>query len=164
MNALRRRLTTTLSDLRSRLWTLRLSDLPRTRAFALRQVRIAALAVRGFRQDNCPLRASAVTFYTLLSVVPVAAMAFGIAKGFGFEKMLETQLMERFPGQETVVVQIVSFAHSMLENTKGGMIAGIGVAVLFWAVIKVLTQIEAALTRSGRWTAPARGCANSPTT
>ena len=69
-------------------------------------------------------------------------MAFGIAKGFGFQKLLEKQLLEKFSGQEEVMVQIVSFARSLLENTKGGMIAGIGVAVLLWSVIKLLGNIE----------------------
>ncbi len=130
-----------------RLWQLPLDDLPRHQAAGVRLVRIFQLAFKGFREDNCPLRASSLTFYTLLSVVPTAAMAFGIAKGFGFEKLLETQLLEHFPSQQTVVGQIVDFARAMLENTRGGMIAGIGVAVLFWSVIKVLSQIEAAFNR-----------------
>jgi len=46
------------------------------------------------------------------------------------------------PGQEEVARQVVDFAHSFLENTKGGLIAGISIAVLFWTVIKVLGNIE----------------------
>jgi len=69
-------------------------------------------------------------------------MAFGIAKGFGFEKLLEKQILNKMPGQEAVLMQIVDFANKLLENTKGGMVAGIGVAILFWTVIKVLGNIE----------------------
>ena len=69
-------------------------------------------------------------------------MAFGIAKGFGFEKVLEKQLLSKVSGQEQVLTQIFDFAKTLLENTKGGLVAGIGVVVLFWTVIKVLTNIE----------------------
>jgi membrane protein len=69
-------------------------------------------------------------------------MLFGIAKGFGFEKILETQLREKLAGQEEILARIIQFSHSLLENTKGGVIAGIGLIVLFWAVIKLLGQIE----------------------
>ena len=62
-------------------------------------------------------------------IVPVAAMAFGIAKGFGFQKMLEKQLYENFPGQDEVVGQVVVFAQSMLETTQSGVIAGIGLVL-----------------------------------
>ena len=51
-------------------------------------------------------------------MVPVVAMAFGIAKGFGFDGMLEKQILEGMQGQEEVAAQIVSFANSFLENTQ----------------------------------------------
>ncbi len=124
------------------IWRIQLKKLSRTRAVLIKQLRVVVLALRGFNEDNCQLRASALTFYSLLSIVPVAAMAFGIAKGFGFEKMLENQIMERMTGQEDVAMQVITFAQTLLENTKGGLIAGIGVAILFWTVIKVLGNIE----------------------
>ena len=124
------------------IWRIRLKDLPRKKSFFIKQLRTILLAMRGFDEDKCLLRASSLTFYTLLSVVPVVAMAFGIAKGFGFEAYLEKELYERLPGQETILLQVVDFAHKLLENTKGGMIAGIGVVLLFWAVMKLLGHIE----------------------
>jgi len=124
------------------IWRIRISSLPFGRSFLIKQLRILILSIRGFDEDKCILRASALTFYTLLSIVPVAAMAFGIAKGFGFEKVLEKQLFEAFVGQQEVVTQVIEFARSLLENTKGGMIAFIGLVLLFWSVIKVLGHIE----------------------
>ncbi|MDJ0781241.1 MAG: YhjD/YihY/BrkB family envelope integrity protein [Desulfosarcinaceae bacterium] len=117
-------------------------------------LRMAVLTARGARDNRCALRASALTLYTLLSLVPVAAMAFGIAKGFGFEQRLQTVLMARFAGQEEVLQYVISFAHSLLENTRGGVVAGIGVAALFWAVVKVLGHIESALNHI--WKVPSR--------
>lgn len=124
------------------IWRIQLKKLSRTRSFLIKQFRIILLVIRGFNEDKCQLRASALTFYSLLSIVPVAAMAFGIAKGFGFEKLLERQLIDKFPGQTEIIAQVITFSKSLLENTKGGMIAGIGVAILFWTVIKVLGNIE----------------------
>jgi membrane protein len=100
------------------------------------------LAVRGFDEDKCAFRASALTFYSLLSVVPVIAMMFGVAKGFGLEKRVETEIVKRMQGQEEVAERIINFADSMLEKASGGFIAGVGVAFLFWAIIKVLSNIE----------------------
>ncbi len=123
-------------------WRIRARSLPQQKYLLLRQLRVFLLAIRGFAEDKCQLRASALTFYSLLSIVPILAMAFGVAKGFGFEKMLQRVLLEKMPGQEEVIGQVIGFAESFLENTKGGLIAGIGVALLFWTVIKVLGNIE----------------------
>ncbi|GAB6112917.1 YihY/virulence factor BrkB family protein [Desulfomicrobium salsuginis] len=108
----------------------------------IRLLRTLFLAAKGFDARQGPLHASALTFYSLLSLVPLAAMAFGVAKGFGFEQMLERELLKHFAAQQEVVLQVIGFARNMLDNTKGGLIAGVGVAVLFWSVIKVLGRIE----------------------
>jgi len=134
--------TKTINFINTDIWRIRKKDLPRMKYFLIKQLRILLLATRGFGQDQCPLRASALTFYSILSIVPMVAMAFGIAKGFGFQEILENQLMEKFSGQEDVMIRVVDFAHSLLENTKGGMIVGIGIIVLLWTVIKLLAHIE----------------------
>ena len=105
-------------------------------------MRIIILTLRGLVEDKAHLRASALTFYSLLSIVPVVAMAFGIAKGFGFEMPLERILLKNLEGQEQVVNQIVQFAHALLENVKGGVVAGIGIALLFYTIVKILSHIE----------------------
>ena len=128
--------------LKSEIWCLNKSDLSGFKSIFLKPAQILVLAVQKYMRDNCALRASALTFYTLLSVVPVAAMAFGIAKGFGLEKRLESQIYQRLVGQEEVVEKVISFARSLLANTQGGLIAGIGVAILFWSAIKILNHIE----------------------
>ena len=127
------------------IWRIRLEHLPFGKSFLIRQLRIVILAFRGFDEDKLMMRASALTFYTLLSIVPVMAMLFGVAKGFGFERILQRELLEKFPGQEAVLRQILDFARSLLEVTKGGVIAGIGMILLFWAVIRVLGHIEGSL-------------------
>lgn len=124
------------------LWRIRLAAVSPVKSFFIRLLRTVVLAVRGFDEDKCSLKASALTYYTLLSIVPLVAMAFGIAKGFGLEALLEKQLMEKMAGQEEAFTLIINFSRSLLENTKGGLIAGIGVAFLFWTVIKLLSNIE----------------------
>jgi membrane protein len=127
------------------IWRIRLKDSSRTKYFFIKQLRILILATRGFTKDKCTLSASALTFYSVLSIVPVVAMAFGISKGFGFQKLLEKELLEKFQGQEEVMNRVVAFAHSLLENTKGHLIASFGILFLLWTVIKLLSQIEHSL-------------------
>ncbi len=109
---------------------------------ALRYLKIFTLSANGFIKDHGSLRASALTLYTLLSIVPVIAMCFGVAKGFGFEKTLEQQLLEQVPDQDTMILQLIAMARNMLDSTKGGLVAGFGVVLLFWTVIKVISNIE----------------------
>lgn len=131
--------------LTTEIWRLSHGELTKSKAFLLKSMQILLMTTQGYIRDNCALRASALTFYTLLSVVPVAALAFGVAKGFGLEQRLENQLYQQMAGHEAVVEKIIAFARTLLENTQGGLIAGIGVILLFWSAIKVLGHIETTL-------------------
>lgn len=124
------------------IWLVHEHSLPPFKAAIIKSLKIIVLSAQGFTRDLCPLRASALTLYSLLSIVPVIAMLFGIAKGFGFEKMLEQRLIEQAPDRDTLVLQLISFAQNLLDSTKGGVVAGIGVVVLFWTIISVIGNIE----------------------
>ena len=124
------------------IWRMRARELPRRKSVWIRLLRIVILSVQRFDKHDCLFRASALTFYSLLSIVPVLAMAFGLAKGFGFETALERELFKTFQGQEEVVLRVMAFARSLLESAKGGVIAGVGLVLLFWTIIRVLGNIE----------------------
>jgi membrane protein len=80
--------------------------------------------------------------YTLLSIVPVIAMLFGIAKGFGMESLLQQILLEQFRDQRDVALRLIDFAQALLAKTQGEVVAGFGIALLFWSVMSVIGEIE----------------------
>jgi membrane protein len=65
------------------------------RRFLLNQGQILTLVMRGFFVDGCMLRASALTFTTLLSLVPLLALMFSVLKGFGVQNELEPLLLDQ---------------------------------------------------------------------
>ncbi|MDD4357609.1 MAG: YhjD/YihY/BrkB family envelope integrity protein, partial [Smithellaceae bacterium] len=138
MKGIGQKLQKTTNFIKQDVWRIQRKRLPPGKSFFLNLLRVVILSVRGFDEDKCQLRASALTFYSLISIVPVLAMAFGVAKGFGFEKILEKQLHEKLAGHEDILANVIQFSHSLLENTQGGLMAGVGVIMLFWAVLKVL--------------------------
>lgn len=124
------------------IWRLPLRELSPKKSFLIKQLRIILIAFRGFNEDKVQLQASALTYYTLLSIIPVIAMAFGIAKGFGLEKYLEIQLQEALSGREQMYEWIINFTNSLLKSAQGGIMAGIGLFILVFAIMKVLNNIE----------------------
>ena len=131
-----------ITYIRKDIWMESLKAVPRTQAMIIKTLRVQVLAIKGFIVDKCILRASALTFFTLLSIVPLVAMLFAIAKGFGLQQMVEKEVVQRFSESEQVVRYIVDFSNSLLNNTKGSFIAGPGFILLIWAVIRLLSNIE----------------------
>lgn len=124
------------------IWRIRPKDHTPGKSLLIRYTQIMILTIRSFYENKCKFKASALTYYSLLSIVPVIALMFGIAKGFGLQKQVEQQLLAKMQGQTEIVTKIIAFANSLLENANGGFIAGIGVAFLFYTIIKVLSNIE----------------------
>lgn len=124
------------------LWRLNIAKKSRVFSGSIQLLRVLVIAIRGFLKDNCGQKASALTYYSLLAVVPIAAMAFGFAKGFGFDMYLENYVRSALEGKEEIINQILEFSESMLAKTQGGIIAGIGFLVLVWSIIKVLGNVE----------------------
>lgn len=124
------------------IWHLSLKGKGRGLKIIIQELRVFILAIRGFAEDKVQMRASALTFYTLLSIVPIFAMIFGIAKGFGFKEYLQNTLTENLSTHQAVLKEVMEFADRMLANVKGGFIAGTGLVVLIWSVMKVLGNIE----------------------
>ena len=111
--------------LREQIWTIRLDKMDGKKHVLIRQLRVFLLSVKGFNDDKCLLKATALTYYTLFSIVPVIALTFAIAKGFGFDKDLIAQLTERFSNQKEVLTNVFAYADNLLAITKGGVIAGV---------------------------------------
>lgn len=112
--------------------------------FWVRQRRILYLLYVGIKRDSIYIKASALTFFTILSVIPLVALFFGIAKGFGLSDELRAQIIMQFHNQEQVMNWILDFANNTLEQTSGGWLAAVGVAFLFSTVGQLLRYVESA--------------------
>jgi membrane protein len=131
-----------LKRLNDAIWNTPLSELSRRKSYIFKQLRIIVLAVRGFLNDKVQLRASALTFYSLLSVIPVAAIVFAIAKGFGLDQTLQDLIIKKSGSEQEVLSWLLQKARIAIEKTRGDYIAGIGMIILFWSVMSLLNHIE----------------------
>lgn len=125
-----------------KLWKIRLNKMKGRQGALVRQLRVFALAVKGFKLDNCLTSATALTYYTLFSIVPVLALVFAIAKGFGYDKDLQEQILQSNQQYKSILENAFVYANSMLARTRGGVIAGIGIVLLLWSVMRLLISIE----------------------
>jgi membrane protein len=119
-------------------------------SFVFRQVKTLLMTMKGFTESNIQLRASALTLYSVLSIVPILAMIFGIAKGFGFDSYLKELLTEQLSGNQEILNEVLKFVDRYLGHINGGFITGIGFVFLIWSVMKMLGNIESSFNNIWR--------------
>ncbi|MCB1113736.1 MAG: YihY/virulence factor BrkB family protein [Chlamydiia bacterium] len=98
--------------------------------------------IKGYYDHRLLENASSLSYYTLMSLVPILAVLFGIAKGFGIESSFKDEVIHAIPNQQALAEEIVQFAERMLERTKGSVIAGFGVLFLLWSFLGLLGNFE----------------------
>lgn len=105
-------------------------------------IKILFLAIKRFQEDNMSNRASALTYSSLLSVVPMLAVLLAVAKGFGFNNIVESQLFNYFPGQKIVIGRVLSFVDSYMKHTGDGIFLGLGLILLLYTILNLISGIE----------------------
>jgi membrane protein len=121
------------------LWEIDLADQRWWRRFLWHQGQLWSVVLRDFIADNCLLRASALTFTTLLSVVPLLALMFSVLKGFGVQNTLEPLLLNNLAvGSRDVVTLIIKY----INNTNVGRLGTFGLLFLIITVLTLLSNIE----------------------
>jgi len=117
-------------------------------------VSVIRITAKHFLDDELQLRASALTYNTMLAIVPILAILIAIAGGFGFEKIIESQILESFPAQRDALSTAFQFVDNYLKFSQSGIVIGIGVVFLLWTVISLLSNIE--MTMNKIWQAKER--------
>lgn len=100
------------------------------------------LIYRNYRDRDTQMLSIALTYYSLLAIFPIVALILGITRGFGLEKMFIQKFFEIWPGNNGMLKVIIDVAKKLLVSTEGGVLAGVGIIVLFYAASKVLITLE----------------------
>ncbi len=100
------------------------------------------LAIQFFTAKRVLQKASALTYSTLLAIVPISAVVFAIARGFGYSKYIEVWFRNAFESQPQVADVIIGFVNSYLVHTKSGVFLGIGLIFMLYTVLMLVSNIE----------------------
>lgn len=135
-----------------RVWDLDLTGVSFLRRMAYRAARIGYLASRGFRDHRCSTHASGLTYVTVLSIVPLLAMAFSAAKGLGAYERLRGEVVDPFldrtfgvngvDGAGSELRSAIDQIFLFVERTDFGGLGAIGLLVLLLTGIKLLSAME----------------------
>ena len=100
------------------------------------------LTIRFFTEKRVMTQASALSYSTLLAIVPILAVVFAIARGFGYNKYIELWFRESLSTQPQVADIIVCFVNSYLVHTQSGIFLGVGLVFMLYSVLMLISNIE----------------------
>ncbi|MCR4852549.1 MAG: YihY/virulence factor BrkB family protein [Prevotella sp.] len=126
------------------LWRIKRGDISPVAFFFCQLLKKLILSVEWFTTKRMMDSAAALTYSTLLAIVPIMAVVFAIARGFGYNKYIEIWFRDTFASQPQAAEVIIGFVNSYLVHTKSGVFLGIGLLFMLWTVIMLISNIEKA--------------------
>jgi len=125
-------------------WLLEVDKLPRFKGIIYKQLQLTIYVWREFWRDSSLLRASGLTYTTLLTLVPLLALMFALLKGLGVQKALEPFFLERLTGGSHPITERIM---EYVSRIHVGSLGTLGITFLFLTMILVLTNIEMAFNQ-----------------
>ena len=129
------------------IWRITEDEVTKTTFSLYNIIKTIYLCINRFTKDRLVNKASALTYSTLLAIVPILAILFAIARGFGFDNLMESQVRMGFGGHNQTTEVILQFVNSYLSQTKSGIFIGVGLIMLLWTVINLVSNIEITFNR-----------------
>ncbi len=125
------------------IWRTSPDELPPLKRLFYEILKILYLAIRFFTTKRVVNQAAALTYSTLLAIVPIMAVVFAIARGFGYSIYIEVWFREAFSSQPQAAEVIIGFVNSYLVHTKSGIFLGVGLIFMLYTVLMLVSNIEA---------------------
>lgn len=125
------------------LWQINPTDLSPVRRVFYEIIKVLFLAIKFFTTKRVLAQAAALTYSTLLAIVPIMAVVFAIARGFGYSIYIEVWFRQALATQPQVAEVIIGFVNSYLVHTKSGIFLGVGLVFMLYTVLMLVSNIEA---------------------
>lgn len=129
--------------LREDIWALEVEELSKARARFIRYVKVLIITVKTFSQQKVAPRATALSYLSMMSVVPFIALVFAITGGLGLSGRLKDFMYANFGGSESIDMVLKS-AQNIIDGAQGGGMGLISALIFIWIIFRLMMNIESA--------------------
>ena len=127
------------------LWRIDLVHDSGLHRFGVETLRVMHLVFQGVKSDRCKLHASALTFATLMALIPFLVIIFAISSAIGF-----TTAKEWMIEQSAEMPQIQEFVNRLIglvEETDMSLLGSFGGVIFLYIIFKLLSEIEESINQ-----------------
>ena len=124
------------------LWLIDTSKRGRFARMGITLLRLLVMLIKRANSDNIATRAYALTAVTVLSLVPLLAVILVAARAVGMWQWLKATTIEPTIAELGHMQDFAQQVLAYVENTRFASLGIVGIALLFYTSISLLSQIE----------------------
>lgn len=131
---------------REDIWTLEMEELSKAKARFVKYIKVLIITVKTYTQQKIGPQAVALSFYSVMAVVPFMAIVFAITGGLGLSDWLKEIVHANFSGGATqpVIETVMRFAENIITTAQSGWIGLLNALLFLWIIFRLMVSVESA--------------------
>ena len=123
------------------MWRMNADDLEHRKARLLKDAKVAVLTFNTFSSQKIGFQATALSYQSVMSIVPFLAIAFYLTGGLGLSDKLSAFLYANI-SNERLINSLMDAADNILKTAQSGLFGLISMLAFLWIVIWLMISVR----------------------
>ena len=126
------------------IWELELEELSKVKARFIKYVKVAIITAKTYAQQKIGPQAVALSYLSVMALVPFLAIVFGITGGLGLDGLLKDFMYANFSSNEGVIDTVLSFSQNIIDTAQSGWMGFLNAFLFLWIIYRLMAGVESA--------------------
>ena len=126
------------------IWDLELEELSRAKARFIKYVKVAIITTKTYAQQKIGPQAVALSYLSVMALVPFLAIVFAITGGLGVDGLLKEFMYENFSNNQGVIDTVLSFSQNIIDTAQSGWMGFFNAFLFLWIIYRLMAGVESA--------------------
>ena len=126
------------------IWDLELEELSRAKARFIKYVKVAIITTKTYAQQKIGPQAVALSYLSVMALVPFLAIVFAITGGLGVDGLLKEFMYSNFSANQGVIDTVLSFSQNIIDTARSGWMGLLNALLFLWIIYRLMAGVESA--------------------
>ena len=126
------------------IWDLELEELSKAKARFIKYAKVAIITAKTYAQQKIGPQAVALSYLSVMALVPFLAIVFAITGGLGVDGLLKEFMYSNFSTNQGVIDTVLSFSQNIIDTARSGWMGFLNALLFLWIIYRLMAGVESA--------------------
>ena len=124
------------------IWDLEMEELSKAKARFIRYAKVGIITAKTYAQQKIGPQAVALSYFSVMALVPFLAIVFGITGGLGLDGLLKEYLYANFSSNQVMIDKVLSFSQNIIDTAQSGWMGFLNALLFLWIIFRLMSGVE----------------------
>ena len=126
------------------IWEMELEELSKAKARFVKYAKVAIITAKTYAQQKIGPQAVALSYLSVMALVPFLAIVFAITGGLGIDGLLKDFMYSNFSSSQGVIDTVLSFSQNIIDTARSGWMGLLNALLFLWIIYRLMAGVESA--------------------